>query len=572
MGDPIVQPGATEGLDRIDQRFLPLSGTYSYSADGTGIRVYIIDTGINYGHTDFGGRAVFGYDDFGQDGSDCHGHGTHVAGTVGGTTYGVAKKVQLIAVRVLNCNGIGSLEGVIAGVEWVTANRVLPAVTNMSLQGGFSVALDNAVTVSIAHGITYAVIAGNNAGSACGYSPSANKDAITVAASDVNDVFASFSNNGSCVDIVAPGVDITSAWIGSANATAALSGTSMASPHVAGAAALFLSTNTGAAPAQVAATLTSTATAGVLTSVPGSTVNLLLHTGPPTGGSWTTRAALPSARRGHAVWAANGLLYAMGGINSAGTALRTVQAYNPSTNSWTSKASLPAARRAGNGATTINGIIYLAGGSDAAGALTRTLYAYNPSTNTWSTKANMPVYSGCGGSATYAGKLYVFSGCTRSSTGAQVPARLLHRYDPNTNSWTTLRPAQASHFQPVVAVISGKLYVAGGNNSSDAATGRVDMYDPATNTWSIRAIMPTPRVTAAGAAIGGKLHVVGGRNGPTYLNTVEVYDPLTDSWTRRGPMPTARAAFGAAGIGGLLYAVGGRNSTGVLAINQRYTP
>jgi N-acetylneuraminic acid mutarotase len=288
--------------------------------------------------------------------------------------------------------------------------------------------------------------------------------------------------------------------------------------------------------------------------------------------AWAARAPLPSARRGLAAWGVNGLLYAIGGSNSAGTVLTTVQAYNPSTNSWSSRASLPAARQTGNGAVAINGIIYLAGGHDAAGALTRTLYAYNTSTNTWSTKATMPVYSSCGGSAVYAAKLYVFSGCTRSSTGAQVPAAFLHRYDPSSNTWTTLRAAPASHFQPVVGVISGKLYVVGGNNASNIATGRVDMYNPSTNGWSIKATMPTARVAAAGSAIGGKLHVIGGRNGSTYLSTVEAYNPLTNSWISQASMPTGRAAFGVGGISGFLYAVGGRNSGSVLATNERYTP
>jgi N-acetylneuraminic acid mutarotase len=218
-------------------------------------------------------------------------------------------------------------------------------------------------------------------------------------------------------------------------------------------------------------------------------------------------------------------------------------------------------------------LIYLAGGHAVGGALTRTLYAYNISTNVWSTKATMPVYSSCGGSALIAGKLYVFSGCTRSSTGAQIAAGLLHRYDPGTNAWTTLRSAPATHFQPVVSGMNGKLYVVGGNNAANVATGRMDMYDPATNTWSTRAGMPTPRQSMAGVAIGGKLHVFGGRNGTTYLSTVEAYDPLTNVWSSRASMPTPRAALGVSGVGGFLFAVGGRNTASLgLATNERYTP
>jgi N-acetylneuraminic acid mutarotase len=292
----------------------------------------------------------------------------------------------------------------------------------------------------------------------------------------------------------------------------------------------------------------------------------------PTSTSWLARAGLPTARRGMAIWAANGLLYSMGGSNSAGTVLTTVQSYSPSTNSWTNKASLPAARQTGNGAVTINNIIYLAGGHDAAGATTRTLYTYNTTSNSWSIRAPMPVFSSCGGSAIIGGKVYVFSGCTRSSTGSQIAAGFLHRYDPATNTWATLRSAPVSHFQPVVGAISGKLYVVGGNNGSGAAFGRVDMYDPATNAWTTRATMPTARVGAAGTSINGKLHVFGGRNGTNYLSTVQAYDPVTNSWSSKAAMPTARAALGVAGVSGFLYAVGGRNSASVLATNERFTP
>jgi N-acetylneuraminic acid mutarotase len=288
--------------------------------------------------------------------------------------------------------------------------------------------------------------------------------------------------------------------------------------------------------------------------------------------SWATRAPLLSARRGFAVGATGALIYTIGGINSAGTVLKTVQTYSAANNSWTTKASLPAARQTGDGAVTINGIIYLPGGHDATNALTKTLYAYNTSTNVWSTKAAMPAFSSCGGSAVISGKIYVYSGCTKSSTGSQIAATALHRYDPVTNTWTTLHAAPVSHFQPVVGAIAGKLYVIGGNNSSSVAFGRVDMYDPATNAWTSKAAMPTARVGAAGSTINGKFQVIGGRNGTTYLNTVEAFDPAANSWVTRPSMPTARAALGVGGLSGFLYAIGGRNSSSVLATNERYTP
>jgi N-acetylneuraminic acid mutarotase len=290
------------------------------------------------------------------------------------------------------------------------------------------------------------------------------------------------------------------------------------------------------------------------------------------GNFWNARAPLPSARRALAVGAANGLVFAIGGLNSAGSAISSVMGYNPSTNSWSSKAALPASRSTGNGAATINGTIYVAGGQDAGGGLTRTLFAYNASTNNWTTRANMPVASGCGGSAVIGGKLYVFGGCTSTSTGGQTAAKLLQRYDPSTNSWAPLPSAPAMHFQPAVGAISGKLYVAGGNNGSGTAVGRLDVYDPGTNSWSTKAMMPTARVAAGAAVMGGKLHVIGGRNGGTYLNAVESYDPMTNTWTPRAALPTARASLGAGVTNALIYAIGGRNGSGVLAANERYTP
>ncbi|BAL86985.1 putative subtilase-family protease [Actinoplanes missouriensis 431] len=271
-----TQTNATWGIDRIDQRALPLSTTYTYPVTASNVTAYIIDTGILYSHSQFGGRARAGYDAVGSGAVDCNGHGTHVAGTVGGSTYGVAKAVKLVGVRVLSCSGSGTTAGVIAGVNWVTSNAVKPAVANMSLGGGVSTALDNAVANSIASGITYAVAAGNSNTNASSSSPARVASAITVGATTRTDARASYSNYGSVLDIFAPGSSITSAWYTSTSATNTISGTSMASPHVAGAAALVLSRNPGYTPAQVSSSLISSATPNVVTSPGSGSPNRLL--------------------------------------------------------------------------------------------------------------------------------------------------------------------------------------------------------------------------------------------------------------------------------------------------------
>jgi subtilisin family serine protease len=270
-----TESNATWGIDRIDQRSLPLSTTYTFANTGAGVKAYIIDTGIRFDHSEFGGRAQTGFDavTIGGNAADCHGHGTHVSGTVGGATYGVAKGVTLVAVRVLNCSGSGSTSGVIAGIDFVTADHVAgtPAVANMSLGGGASSALDAAVRNSIADGVTYALAAGNGnvagiAQDACKTSPARVTEAITVSATDKTDKKASWANYGNCVDLFAPGVSITSAWYSSSTATNTISGTSMATPHTTGVAALYLQGNPTATPQAVRDALYAGTTKGIVTA------------------------------------------------------------------------------------------------------------------------------------------------------------------------------------------------------------------------------------------------------------------------------------------------------------------
>jgi subtilisin family serine protease len=286
-----TQADATWGLDRIDQPALPLSGTFTYTNDGADynaagddVKAYIIDTGIRYDHVDFGGRATFGADTVtsGGSGTDCNGHGTHVAGTTGGATYGVAKGVTLVSVRVLGCGGAGSWSGVIAGIDWVTGDHQAgqPAVANMSLGGGGNSAVDTAVRNSIADGVSYAVAAGNGnflgiPQDACRYSPARVTEAMTISATNQSDRRAFWANYGGCVDWFAPGVGITSDWASGATATNTISGTSMATPHTTGVAALYLESNPTASPADVAAALDAKTTKGIVSSSRTAKSNLL---------------------------------------------------------------------------------------------------------------------------------------------------------------------------------------------------------------------------------------------------------------------------------------------------------
>lgn len=278
-------PAPSWGLDRIDQRVLPLSNTFEYSTigNGAGVRAYIVDTGVLSSHAEFIGRMASGYNAVkGKPTTeDCNGHGTHVAGTVAGTTYGVAKQATVVPVRVLNCAGSGTISGVIAGLDWVARDHVSgPAVANLSLGGSASATLDAAVRGVVNDGVTVAVAAGNSDADACLSSPSRVAQALTVGATTSTDARASYSNFGTCLDLFAPGSSITSAWSTSTTATRTISGTSMASPHVAGVAAVLLSRSPALTPDEVASAITSSATTSIVATAGTGSPNRLLYSDP----------------------------------------------------------------------------------------------------------------------------------------------------------------------------------------------------------------------------------------------------------------------------------------------------
>ena len=275
------QPNPTWGLDRVEQISRAPLGNYSYTSTGSTINVFVVDTGINPVSTDFTGRVLPGWSGIGGSTTDCNGHGTHVSGTIGGTTYGVAKEVNLIPVRVFDCSGSTSNSVIISGLNWIGNNSTSgKSVVNMSLGGGASSALDTAVNSVIGKGVVVVVAAGNSKRDACNFSPARVPNAITVAASDSTDTFASYSNYGKCVDIIAPGSAITSDWYTSSTATKTISGTSMASPHVAGAVARYLSSLTPSTNTSVAADLQTASTKGAVKNVRTGTFNYLLYIAP----------------------------------------------------------------------------------------------------------------------------------------------------------------------------------------------------------------------------------------------------------------------------------------------------
>ncbi|MEU4677277.1 S8 family serine peptidase [Micromonospora sp. NPDC023737] len=430
------------GLDRIDQRNLPLNSSYTYPNAASNVRAYIIDTGIRFTHSDFGGRAVSGYDAIdGGAADDCNGHGTHVAGTVGGAAHGVAKGVQLVGVRVLNCQGSGTNAQVVAGIDWVTANAVKPAVANMSLGGSANSAIDTAVTNSINSGITYAVAAGNgdifgNRQNACNYSPARVGPAITVGATQNNDSAASFSNYGTCVDILAPGVNITSAWYTSNTATNTISGTSMASPHVAGVAALVLSAGPGLTPQQVRDSLVDNSTPNVLTNLGTGTPNRLLYvvngsTPPPTNDfSVSVSPTSGSTAPGGSVTATVGTATTNGSaqsvsLSASGLPSGATASFSPSTVTSGGSATLTiatsASTPAGSYPVTITGT-----GASATRTATYTLTVTGTGGGCSGTNGTDIAIPDTGATASSS---IVISGCGRNaSASSQVPVNIVHTY------------------------------------------------------------------------------------------------------------------------------------------------
>ncbi|MGW1886439.1 S8 family peptidase [Streptomyces sp. NPDC001970] len=275
----LAVPAASWGLDRSDQRSLPLDGQYGVTGTGKGATIYVVDTGIEFGHSEFGGRAVFGFDAIGDGrrGQDCEGHGTHVAGTAAGATYGVAPQATLVSVRVLDCNGEGAWSGIIAGLDWVARSAQQPAVLNASMGGATSPAANAAADAVFAGGVLPVIAAGNSAEDACGISPASAPSALTVGATDRADAETDFSNYGTCLDLYAPGDEIVSALMG--GGSTAMSGTSMAAPHVAGVAALYRAANPGADVRAVSDWVVAQSTKNVVKSISKGSPNRLLFTG-----------------------------------------------------------------------------------------------------------------------------------------------------------------------------------------------------------------------------------------------------------------------------------------------------
>lgn len=487
---PVKVSGAEQpapwGLDRADQRTLPLSGTYSWSGAGAGVTAYVVDTGILASHTDFGGRVAAGWTAVadGNGTNDCNGHGTHVAGTLAGSTYGVAKSATLVPVRVLDCSGSGYNSDVVAGLDWIAANHAAgtPAVANLSLGGTASSTVDNAIQAVLADGVTTVVAAGNSAVDACTGSPARVPGAVTVAASDSTDKQASFSNFGSCVDLYAPGVGITSDYYTSTTATASMSGTSMAAPHTAGAAAVMLSQNPALTPADVAAALVSNATPGVIAGATAGTPNRLLFTGTDAAAPAPAPAPAPAvtslspAAKATAVAA---------GTNMTATFSADVQGVSAGTF-----------------------VLKNAAGATIAGTVT-----YNSATRT----ATLDPAANLAADVTYTATLVGGASAIRDATGTPLtttswtfttgPAPTVTSYSPVSNSLLVRRSSNVSAtFSEAVQDVSTATFTL--KNASTGAVVAATVYrNGTTNQWildpqSVLAAKTRYTVTLAGGATG----------------------------------------------------------------------
>ena len=510
-----TQQSATWGLDRVDQRALPLSGTYTPASSGAGVSAYVIDSGVLSAHAEFGGRVTSGWSAI-SDGlgtGDCNGHGTHVAGTIAGKTYGVARAATVIPVRVLDCNGSGFNSDVIAGLEWVASNHQAdtPAVANLSLGSTASAMVDAAVQGVINDGVTAVVAAGNSAADACNSSPARVPGALTVAASDSADKQAAFSNYGSCVDLYAPGVAIKSASFSSTTATALMSGTSMASPHVAGAAAVMLSQSPGLLPADVASKLLSAATAGKVSAATAGTPNRLLYADPAAAAltAPTVTALSPAANSSGAAVAANvtaTFSTAVQGVdsstvvlrNAAGTAVPAAVSYDAVTRTATlDPTSLLAASQKytatlTGGASAIRdsaGTPFVTGSWSFTTAATPTVTARTPGAN------GTAIAAGSNITATFSTAMQGISGSTfvlRGPGGTVVPAAVT--YSATTRTATLNPAANLANDAKYTATLTG-----GAAAVRDAAGTPL-----ATTSWTFTT-GPAPVITAMTPRAGAKL-------------------------------------------------------------------
>lgn len=501
-----TQSNATWGIDRVDQRDLPLSGTYTYNTTASNVNAYIIDTGVLASHSEFGGRVQSGYTAIsdGRGTSDCNGHGTHVAGTVAGATYGIAKGAKIYPVRVLGCNGSGSNSGVIAGMDWVAQNHVKPAVANMSLGGGASQATDDAVARMTNAGVVVVVAAGNDNSNACNYSPARAPSAITVGSTTNTDARSSFSNYGSCLDIFAPGSNITSAWYTSNTATNTISGTSMASPHVAGVAALYLAGNPGASVAQVTSAILDAATPNKVTSAGSGSPNRLLYSLFSGGGGGDTIApSTPSSLSASAVGSSQINLSWSASTDTGGSGL----------------AGYKIERCSGSSCTNFSQIATTTSTSYSVGGLAAdTTYRFR-----------VRAYDGAGNNSGYSNIASATTGSSGGSTLTKgVPVSNLSGAAGTELRWTMQVPAGASNLSfamsggsgdadlyvrygaaPTTSSYDCRPYTSGNNETCNFAS-------PAAGTWHV---MVRGYSSFSGVSLVGDYSTGGGGGTQTYSNT-----------------------------------------------------